>query len=81
VRRGVLGTTAVQHADAAAVSKLVVPGLVNQLDVAETLTAFMQENSGYAREIGAGEAKREDMGAGLPDLRERAWQAYGRQAF
>lgn len=81
VRRGVLGSSPAAHADGAAISKLVVPGLVNQLCIAETLTAFMQENSGYAREIGAGEAKRDDVGAGLPDLRERAWQAYGRQAW
>jgi hypothetical protein len=81
VRRGVLGTTAAAHSNGVAISKLVVPNLVNQLCIAETLTAFMQENSGYGREIGAGEAKRDDLGAGLPDLRERAWQAYGRQVW
>jgi hypothetical protein len=81
VRRGVLGTTAAAHADGAAVSKHLVPKLVNQLCIAETLTAFMQENSGYGRTIGAGESEREGAGAGLPDLRERAWQAYGRKAW
>lgn len=81
VRRGVLGTTAAAHGNGSAVAKHVFPKLVNQLCIAETLTAFMQENSGYARTIGTGDSSRDDTGVGLVDLRERAWQAYGRKAW
>lgn len=78
VRRGVLGTSGSSHSNGAAITKLVVPDLVNQGCIAETLTSYMQENTGYGRKIGSGESERDAAGAGLEDLRRRMWEAYGR---
>lgn len=81
VQRGVLGTTAAAHNNGAAITKHLFPALVNQLAVAETEVALAQENTGYARKIGSGDSERPAGGAGLEDLRWRAWDAYGRKAL
>lgn len=81
VRRGVLGTSGATHGDGAAITKLAIPRLVNQLCIAESLTAYMQENTGYGRTIGSADSERAAAGAGLEDLRRRAWEAYGRKAY
>lgn len=80
VERGVLGTTAATHDTATAVTKHVVPGLVRQLCIAESLTALQQEGSGYARVVGSGENAREASGRGLKDLRDQTCTTYGRKA-
>lgn len=81
VRRGVLGTTATTHASAAAVTKHAYPELVRQLCIAEAQVSLMQENTGWGRVIGSGDAQREAAGKGLSDLRDRAWLAHGRKAL
>lgn len=80
VTRGALGTTAAAHSNAATVIRWVPPGGIRQLTVAETLTDLLQGRSGYARTAGAGENEREASGKGLADLRDSAYQAYGRKA-
>lgn len=79
VIRGVLGTTAASHDTASAVNKHQPPGLVEQLAIAETLTALQQEGSAYARVVGSGDNQREASGKGLSDLREQVYTRYGRK--
>jgi hypothetical protein len=81
VRRGVLGTTAAAHNSGLAVTKHRIPDLVRQLCVAEALIAVSQENTGFGRTVGSGESERPAAGAGIEDLRRRAWDAYGRKPF
>lgn len=77
VRRGVLGTFAASHSTVA-VLKHVVPPMVRSLTVAEAMALLLQERTGYARVIGAGEGESEVRGVGLADLRDQALRAYGR---
>lgn len=79
VRRGVLGSTAASHLDAAAVYVHEFPSLVAELTAAETIVSLQQNAAAYARTIGSGAGTREAAGLGLDDLRERAWRAYGRK--
>jgi hypothetical protein len=79
VTRGALGTTAATHLTSATVVRHVVPGLVNQLSVAEAINGNLQELSGYARVAGSGDAEREFTGRALDDLRERCYVAHGRK--
>lgn len=79
VIRGALGTTAGAHSDAAPITKHLVPGLVEQLAIAETLTALQQEGSAYARVVGSGDAQREASGKGLADLRDQVYSKHGRK--
>jgi hypothetical protein len=79
VTRGALGTTAANHSDSTAITKTRIPWLINQLAIAETLTAFQQESSAYARVVGSGEGQREAAGKGLADLREQVYTRYGRK--
>lgn len=78
VRRGVLGTTAASHGTVA-VSRHVVPPMVRSLAVAEAMAVLLQERTGYARVIGAGEGESEVRGVGLADLRDQTRKAYGRR--
>lgn len=80
VERGVLGTTAATHPDAASITRHVVPELIQQLCIAETLNALQQEGSAYARLIGSGENARESGGRGLRDLRAEVKATYARKA-
>lgn len=79
VTRGALGTTAATHTDATAITRHAVPGLVQDLCVAEALNALQQETSAYAREVGSGENAREASGRGLRDIRAAAVAQYGRR--
>lgn len=79
VIRGVLGTTAASHDTASAINKHQPPGLIEQLAIAETLTALQQEGSAYARVVGSGEGQREASGKGLADLRDQVYTRYGRK--
>lgn len=81
VERGVLGTTAATHSDATAITKHRIPALVNQLCVAEAIVGLSQENTGYGRTIGSGDSERPAAGAGIDDIRIRAWRAHGRKPF
>jgi len=79
VTRGALGTTATTHLSAAAVTRHVVPGLINTWAIAEAMDTLLQEGSGYARTAGTGDAAREYGGTALKDLRERGYNTYGRK--
>ncbi|HEX6970284.1 MAG TPA: hypothetical protein VF174_15925 [Micromonosporaceae bacterium] len=78
VERGALGTTAATHSTSAAIVKHVAP--VRTLCVAESVNTYLQETSGYAREVGSGDNTREASGRGLSDLREQIRTTYGRKA-
>ncbi len=78
VRRGIAGTTAASHADLAAATVFNPPSLVRDLNLAEAITALLQQQSGFARSITAGDTVREVTGRGLVDLRKTALSAYGR---
>jgi hypothetical protein len=90
VTRGFLGTTPTTYTDGTALSIVVVPDLVKELAVAEAATALIQEPSGYAYQMvtttnfrgvnSGGEIVEALAGLGLPDLRQRCVEAYGRQA-
>lgn len=77
VRRSVLGTFAASHSTVT-VSKHIVPPLVRSLTIAEAMAVLLQERTGYARTIGAGEGESEVRGVGLADLRDQAVRTYGR---
>ena len=81
VSRGELGTIAASHADGLNVYKLVFPGPIRSLCIAETLDLFAQEESGYARTIGEGEGAQEHAGKGLNALRKEVKREYGRKEF
>ncbi|HEV7651341.1 MAG TPA: hypothetical protein VGP26_24590 [Actinophytocola sp.] len=81
VERGVRGTAAAAHSTAVAVVRQVVPDLIRDLNIAEALVGLQQENAGYGRVIGSGDAQREASGKGLEDLRVLAYAAYGRKVF
>ncbi len=79
VKRGVLGSTAATHSDAAPVYVHEYPPLLNQLVVAETIVMLEQNAAAYARTIGTGAGTREAAGLGLDDVRERAYRELGRK--
>lgn len=81
VERNALGTTAATHSSGAAITVHRVPGLIRQLCIAEVITALQQESAAYGRVVGSGDNQREAEGAGLEDLRERAYNAHGRVVF
>lgn len=80
IDRGQLGTSLAAHSSSTAVYLYRPPSLVRQLATAETLNAFEQQRSAYARVVGSGDNEREASGKGLSDLRREAIAAYGRQA-
>ncbi len=80
VTRGALGTAAATHLISAAVSRYAYPGLVQELNVAEAINTVLQGTSGYSRTVGEGDNLRLASGAGLADIRARAFAAHGRKA-
>lgn len=78
VVRGFGGSTAATHSSADAITAEVVPGIVQELAIAEALNGVLQKTTGYARTIG--EHMRMLPGGSLPDFRARAYQAVGRKA-
>jgi hypothetical protein len=80
VRRGYLGSTAATHSQAAAVSRHRVPSLIRDLGIAESLNRILQETSGYARMVGAGDMAQPASGAGLAELWDEAETAYARNS-
>jgi hypothetical protein len=79
VQRGALGTTAAAHNNADPILVVKPPDLVNQLCIAESLNGLLQDNSGWARTVGAGDNVQNAVGAGLEDLRARTQTTHGRQ--
>jgi hypothetical protein len=80
VERGALGTSQAEHFTADPIVKHLPPGPVHALCIAEALNTISQENSGYARQIGAGDTAREAFARGLKDLRAEVYATYARRA-
>lgn len=79
VERGVLGTTAATHLDAAAVTAHVVPGPVRQLATLEALVLLGLGRSGGSSQSGQGATSADAGGGGLAKLRDQVWQSHGRK--
>jgi hypothetical protein len=79
VERGVLGTTAATHLNAAPIARHEPPSLVRDLTIALALNQPLQESSGYARTSGSGENAREFAGRSLAQLRRDCVEAHGRR--
>jgi hypothetical protein len=77
VTRGVLGSTAASHSTSDPVYVHQFP--VNEWCIAETVCALEQNAGAYARTIGTGSSAREAVGAGLEDIRNAGYVAYGRK--
>lgn len=80
VVRGINGSTAASHTSGDAVERLVIPGPVRQLAIAEALNTIMQGQSAYARTVGTGDNMRESSGKGLSELRKNVRLDYGRRS-
>jgi hypothetical protein len=78
VYRGAQGTTVASHGDGTAVARHLVPDLVRELAVAESIATFLQGASGYARSISTSDQIKEVTGRGLIDVRARVEQRYAR---
>lgn len=76
--RAVQGSTLATHSIADTITRHVVPPLVKKLATAYALNFFLQESSGYARMVGAGENAQEASGRSIRSLERDAEQAYGR---
>jgi hypothetical protein len=79
VVRGAYGTTAATHLSGAAVSIHLAPSLIRSLSIAEAVNRLLNEESGYARTIGSGDAERSMSLTALRDLRAQAYSEHGRQ--
>lgn len=80
VQRGVLGSTAASHSDAASAYVHEYPPMVNELTIAESVVLLEQNANGYARTIGSGPNQREAASKGLEDVRDRCWRAHARKS-
>lgn len=80
VDRAQLGTSAASYTTGAAVSRHRVPQLVRDLAIAESANRLLQEGSGYARTVGAGESAHPAPGIALMDLWDEVRTACGRKA-
>jgi hypothetical protein len=80
VLRGQLGTTAATYAQGVAVSRHRPPPLVRDLNIALAEDRVLQETSGYARTVGAGDTAIAAPGDGLALMWQRARGAHGRKA-
>jgi len=84
VQRGVLGTTAASHSANTAINVHIVPSLVREWCVAETLNTLVQSRRGYTtivkRSAGnnAGPGDPLDISSALDDLRRRGHTRYAR---
>ncbi len=72
VERDAVGTAAATHADATTITRNVPPGPIVDLCIAEAITTYSQESSGYGRTVGSGDNVREARGVGLEDARHQA---------
>lgn len=79
VERGALGSTAASHSDTTAISRQIIPSLIEELTIAEACNELLQGAAAWGRTVGTGENVREFRGAGLADLRKQVRQRYGRQ--
>jgi hypothetical protein len=68
VERGSVGTTAASHLTATTVNRWDPPGPISTLCRAQALDTVLQEQSGYSRTVGSGDAQRAATGSGLGAL-------------
>lgn len=90
VTRGALGTTAATHSNSAALYIATIPDLVKELAVAEFVVTITQTLSGYANtqqvdwhgqvQRSQGSQQEAFPGPGLPDIRVRCLNKFGRNA-
>ena len=80
ILRGQLGTAAASHSNGATVARHRVPSLIRDLSIAECLNQVLQEGSGYARTVGAGDTAIPAPGMGLAEKWDEARATYGRKA-
>ena len=79
VERGSVGTTATTHTAADPITRNVPPQLIADLVLAEAVTRFFNEESGYARSLtSAGGVSIEMSGKALADLRDQVDSCYYR---
>ncbi len=78
VERAACGTTAASHTQGDSVLVYRPPSVVNQLNIAYAEVGFLDEASGYARTVGAGDNEREAAGRRLVELEKRVKKAYYR---
>lgn len=78
VVRAACGTTPDAHTAADPITRNVPPGLISDWCLAEAVSRFYQEESGYARNIGSGDAAIEVTGKALKDIRAQCMDAYYR---
>jgi hypothetical protein len=81
VVRGALGTSASAHDSAAEVTKLAVPGPIQQLAIAYAIDQIQQETSGYARTVGVDQNERQVSGRAITALEKAVRASYGRLRF
>ena len=72
VERGAVGTTKATHTDTTTITRNVAPGPIIDLCIAEAITTYQQESSGYGRTIGSGDNVQEARGLGLENARHEA---------
>jgi len=84
VARGAAGTTPASATSGTAIARWMPPGLVHTLAVGEAQQTLLQEQAGYARTVrsqaGTGTRSVSAVVAELEALRQRVYQAHGRQA-
>lgn len=80
VTRGAQGSTAATHSNGAAVLLAVVPSLVKDYSLAEALVQLKNEPGAFTISQGTDAARQSNIGGNLPDLRNQAYTAYGRNA-
>jgi hypothetical protein len=80
VLRAQLGTAAAAYSSGANVYRHRVPPLIRDLAIAEAAGQVLQEGSGYARTVGAGEAAHPAPGVALADKWDEAASRHQRKA-
>lgn len=79
VTRSALGTTGAAHLNGVNLNIQKIHPLVRELCIAEVVNTLEQRSSAYARTIGSGESIRNASGAGIADIRKRAYNALARK--
>lgn len=78
VVRAAQGTTAASHLASAAISVQIYPSLVRSLTIAQAVSSYSGETSGYVG--GGSEGNSTNLGGGLAGIQKQAYDLYGRKA-
>jgi hypothetical protein len=78
VVRGVTGTTAASHSDAATITANDPPALAKEASLAYSLVNLEQSRAAYGRVVGSGDNAREASGRGLAQIVDELINAHGR---